>query len=168
MKWAAIRELLLWVLVATLASVHLVRNWPWTTNESTLEARGPNSSHHSCDSQKAFDHLLHGLLHQNADLDQLLGLCTTQLKTVRTQMRAMTSSQSLTKAAAAHGRGRIGGPHVRTGRSSSNEPTVAVGGALGASEDTQAPTLTGAPPPLRGLRPSEGERPQNAAQHVPA
>ena len=100
--------------------------------------------------QKAFDRVLQ----QSADLGQQLGLCTTQLATVRTQMLAMAGGDgehlSSTKAAAAQSGGWVEGPRVRTDRSSSDETTAAVGDATGASETTQARTLTGAPPPLGG------------------
>ena len=162
MKRPAIRELLLWALLAMSASVHLLGNWPSTTTPNNVsappEARlggelpippGSNSSH-TCMSQKAFDRVLQ----QSADLGQQLGLCTTQLATVRTQMRAMASQLargdgerlSSTEAAAARSGGWVEGPRVRTDRSSSDEPTAAVGDATGASETTQARTLTGAPP----------------------
>ena len=95
--------------------------------------------------QKAFDRVLQ----QSADLGQQLGLCTTQLATVRTQMLAMAGGDgehlSSTKAAAAQSGGWVEGPRVRTDRSSSEETTAAVSDA-GASETTQALTLTGAPP----------------------
>jgi hypothetical protein len=99
--------------------------------------------------QKAFDRVLQ----QSADLGQQLGLCTTQLATERTQMRAMASQLaggdgerlSATEAAAAQSGGWVEGPRVRTDRSSSDETTAAVSDA-GASETTQARTLTGAPP----------------------
>ena len=104
--------------------------------------------------QRAFDRVLQ----QSADLGQQLGLCTTQLATVRTQMRAMASQLaggdgerlSSTEAAAAQSGGWVEGPRVRTDRSSLGETTAAVGDATGASETTQARTLPGAPPPLGG------------------
>jgi hypothetical protein len=162
MKRPAIRELLLWALLATSASVHLLNNWPPSTTTRNLPAppearlgeelpilRGSNSSH-TCMSQKAFDRVLQ----QSADLGQQLGLCTTQLATVRTQMLAMAGGDgehlSSTKAAAAQSGGWVEGPRVRTDRSSSGETTAAVGDATGASETTQARTLPGAPPPLGG------------------
>ena len=101
-------------------------------------------------SQKAFDRVLQ----QSADLGQQLGLCTTQLATVRTQMLAMAGGDgehlSSTKAAAAQSGGWVEGPRVRTDRSSAGETTAAAGDATGASETTQARTLPGAPPPLGG------------------
>jgi hypothetical protein len=165
MKRPAIRELLLWALLATSASVHLLNNWPPSTTTRNVsappEARlggelpilpGSNSSH-TCMSQKALDRVLQ----QSAALSQQLGLCTTQLATVRTQMRAMSQLAGSdgerllsTEAAAAQSGGWVEGPRVWTDRSSSDETTAAVGDATGASETTQARTLTGAPPPLGG------------------